>query len=142
MNEFSTQRKIRFSSTNDNLMMVEQLVEDVCAEEVVDQDFYGNMLIALTEAVNNAINHGNKGDLSKSVDVLYERKEKLITFRVSDEGDGFDFNNVPDPTTPENIEKESGRGIFLMKNLADSIEFFEEGRIVELQFDLAQKNYA
>jgi serine/threonine-protein kinase RsbW len=142
MSEFSTQRKISFSSKNENLMKVERLVEDVCGEESVDQDFYGNMLIAVTEAVNNAIQHGNKGNENKNVDVIYERKEKKITFRVIDEGEGFDFSNIPDPTTPENIEKESGRGVFLMRNLADSVEFMEDGRIVELQFDLGHKQYA
>jgi serine/threonine-protein kinase RsbW len=142
MSEFSTQRKISFQSKNENLMKVEQLVEEVCEEEAVGQDFYGNMLIAVTEAVNNAIQHGNKGDESKMVDVIYERKEKVITFRVSDEGDGFDYTNIPDPTTPENIEKESGRGVFLMRNLADAVDFLEDGRVVELQFDLAHKQYA
>lgn len=140
MNQFSTQRKISFSSKNENLLQVEKLIEEVCEDEAVNQDFYGNMLIALTEAANNAINHGNKGIEEKKVDIIYERKDNLITFTVVDEGEGFDYEHIPDPTTPENIEKESGRGVFLMKSLADAVEFSDNGRVVELQFDLSQNN--
>jgi serine/threonine-protein kinase RsbW len=55
-------------------------------------------------------------------------------FTISDEGHGFDYLNLPDPTDPENIEKPSGRGVFLMKHLADQIIFSENGRVVELYF--------
>ena len=58
----------------------------------------------------------------------------MIKFRVEDEGKGFDFHNLPDPTSPENLEKPGGRGIFLMKHLADEVDFSEQGKVVELSF--------
>jgi len=136
MSQFSTKRKIRFASKNENIMQVEKLVEEICDDEEVNPDFYGNMLIAVTEAVNNAINHGNKGIPEREVEITYEIKEDKVVFEVMDEGDGFDYTDIPDPTTPENIEKESGRGIFLMKSLADEVEFYQDGRMVELSFKL------
>ena len=61
--------------------------------------------------------------------------EKNVCFSVKDEGQGFDFDNLPDPTAPENILKENGRGIFLMRNLADKVEFTDEGTEVSLFFN-------
>jgi serine/threonine-protein kinase RsbW len=90
----------------------------------------------MTEAVNNAIHHGNRLDPDKKTKVEYDRTDSQIRFIVVDEGPGFDFTNLPDPTAPENLEKPNGRGIFLMKNLADEINFEDDGRKVELIFNL------
>ena len=98
---------------------------------------YPRILISLTEAVNNAIHHGNRCDLKKCVHVVQIYKEKKsITFRVSDEGPGFDPNLIPDPTASCNCDKEGGRGVFLMKNLADEICYLDNGRTVEIIFNL------
>ena len=64
-----------------------------------------------------------------------KEKSKII-LRVQDQGPGFDYQNIPDPTSPENIEKINGRGVFLMQKLSDQIEFFENGSIVQLTFIL------
>ena len=87
----------------------------------MNEDAYGNVLIAVTEAVNNAIQHGNKENETLSINVSVSDNEKNVCFSVKDEGQGFDFDNLPDPTAPENILKENGRGIFLMRNLADKV---------------------
>ena len=100
-------------------------------------DAYGNMIIALTEGVNNAISHGNKGDESKKVKVAYQLLSNGVSFEIEDEGEGFDYTNIPDPTAPENIEKINGRGIFLMTQLADKIEFLENGKKIQLIFNFA-----
>jgi serine/threonine-protein kinase RsbW len=92
------------------------------------------MLVALTEAVNNAITHGNKLDESKMVSLDFKHTGDEYYFTISDTGKGFDYDHVPDPTSPENIEKPDGRGIFLMKNLSDRVTFLDEGRTVELVF--------
>jgi serine/threonine-protein kinase RsbW len=92
------------------------------------------MLVAVTEAVNNAMQHGNKYDPDKKVNIAYEVDSEQIAFTISDEGHGFDYLNLPDPTDPENLEKPTGRGVFLMKHLADQIIFSENGRVVELYF--------
>lgn len=128
--------RIVFSSKSENIVYVEKLIEDLCSEYKISQDHYGNILVALTEAVNNAIQHGNKLDPDKKINVCFENCNDYVSFKVKDEGEGFDFNEVPDPTEPENIEKPNGRGIFLMKHLADKVDFHENGRIVELNFKI------
>ena len=128
-------QKLKIESSADNLRLVERLIEDVCEIYNVSEDNFGNILIAVTEAVNNAIYHGNKNNPSKSVQIGFENLEKKITFTVSDEGNGFDHINLPDPTAPENIDKMNGRGIFLMKNLSDNIQFDQDGKQVQLKFN-------
>jgi serine/threonine-protein kinase RsbW len=113
---------------------VETLVDKVCNDLGVQEDFYGNVLIAVTEAVNNAIQHGNLFNNELEVCVSVGDKSEEFCFSVLDQGNGFDFNNLPDPTSPDNIEKENGRGIFLMKSLADDVEFDNEGRSVNIYF--------
>lgn len=126
--------KIVFSSKTENIVFVEKMVEEICEELKINEDNFGNILVAITEAVNNAIQHGNKLNPNKSIDISFEQISESLTFRVADEGDGFDYNSIPDPTDPENIEKPHGRGIFLMRHLADKVDFLENGRIVELSF--------
>ena len=91
-------------------------------------------MIAVTEAVNNAIQHGNNQDASVDVEIAVGDKETDFCFSVQDQGKGFDFDNLPDPTAPENIEKEHGRGIFLMRSLAEEVEFQDNGRNVTIYF--------
>jgi serine/threonine-protein kinase RsbW len=98
-------------------------------------DVYGKLLLSVVEAVNNAIVHGNKMDIDKDVILEYEIDDSKIDFVITDMGEGFDYNNIPDPTKPENIEKTHGRGIFLMNHLADEIEFQKNGSVVKLSFD-------
>ena len=129
-------QKIKIDSSSENLRLVERLIEDVCEVYNVSEDNFGNILIAVTEAVNNAIAHGNKNNPSKSVQIGFENGNKELTFSVSDEGQGFDFNGLPDPTDPNNIDKPHGRGVFLMKNLADKVVFNQNGKEVLLTFVL------
>lgn len=126
--------KVRIASNTDNIRLVERLVEDVCEVFNVNEDNYGNILIAVTEAVNNAIHHGNQGNPDKQIQIGFESSGKHIIFSVADEGKGFDYDNLPDPTDPLNIDKPHGRGVFLMKNLADKVEFNDQGKEVLLTF--------
>jgi serine/threonine-protein kinase RsbW len=136
----STKRTLKFPSVLENIHLAEKLIDDVCAEYNVKEDYYGELLIAMTEAVNNAIVHGNKLDTSKQVTITFDvLNEKNIRFTVEDEGPGFDYNNLPDPTAPENIEKPHGRGVFLMRKLADQCEFQDDGRIVVMDFAVLEQ---
>lgn len=130
------EKTLNIASSFENMSLVERMVEDVCDIYKVNEDAYGNILIAVTEAVNNAIYHGNKGDANKQIKIGFQSHEKDIQFSVSDEGAGFDFDNLPDPTDPLNIDKPNGRGVFLMKNLADKVEFQNNGQEVLLTFNL------
>ena len=114
---------------------VEVLVDKVCNNLGVNEDFYGNVLIAVTEAVNNAIEHGNKKESLMEVNVFVSDNPIEFCFSVKDQGRGFDFENLPDPTAPENLLKENGRGIYLMRNLADEVEFEDAGRSVNIYFN-------
>lgn len=116
------------------LNKVERLIDNVCNRLKVNEDYYGNVLIAVTEAVNNAIQHGNKLDAKLMVDLSVGDKEMDFCFSVKDYGQGFDFENLPDPTSPENLEREDGRGIFLMKSLSENVEFTNGGTVVDLYF--------
>ncbi|MBC7695912.1 MAG: ATP-binding protein [Burkholderiales bacterium] len=128
--------KLHITSSSDNIRLVERLVEDVCDVFNVNEDSYGNILIAVTEAVNNAMYHGNQGNPEKKIKIGFESGDKNIQFSVADEGIGFDYASLPDPTDPLNIDKPHGRGVFLMKNLADKVEFNNNGQEVLLTFNV------
>jgi len=127
-------QELSFQSKPENIAIVERLIDEMCEQHSVIEEHYGDILIAMTEGVNNAIVHGNKLDINKSVSVEYEKRGKDLFFRISDEGAGFDYENLPDPTSPENLERPNGRGVFLMRNLADECLFEDNGRIIELVF--------
>lgn len=128
---------IEIDSKLDKISEVETLIDNVCEELKLNEDHYGNILIAVTEAVNNAIIHGNKYSNDKKVKVDVVKQDNKVRFTVIDQGDGFDFNDLPDPTAPENIEKPDGRGIFLMKNLSDEVVFESNGSKVNITFAMA-----
>ena len=125
---------IQIPSIIENIRMIESFIDNAKERFHLDEDLYGNIMIAVTEAVNNAIKHGNDSNSSKNVFLSLTLNDNLLKFIVKDEGLGFDHNNLPDPTSPENIEKPGGRGIFLMKHLSDEVEFTENGKTVELSF--------
>lgn len=128
--------QLRIQSRFEDMAKVEKLIDEVCERYNIDEDFYGNILVALTEAVNNAMQHGNKLDVSKGVNIELNSDGGELSFKIKDEGSGFDFENIPDPTEPENLENPHGRGVFLMKSLADSVEFLDKGSTVEIKFKL------
>ena len=133
----SVQRQLHIASRMEVITEVEALINALCEEFGVEETHYGEILIAMTEAVNNAIVHGNKLDSNKMVNVRVSVDGPVLEFRIADEGPGFDFENIPDPTSPENIEKPNGRGVFLMRQLADNCEFEELGRVAILRFEQA-----
>ncbi|HRK55004.1 MAG TPA: ATP-binding protein [Cyclobacteriaceae bacterium] len=130
MNNF----RIEIPSLSENIRMIESFIDNAKEKFSLNDDIYGNIMIAVTEAVNNAIKHGNNNNSGKNVTLALSLEDGLIKFKVEDEGKGFDYHNLPDPTAPENIEKPGGRGIFLMKHLSDEVDFKENGKIVELSF--------
>ncbi|MFY0651552.1 MAG: ATP-binding protein [Cyclobacteriaceae bacterium] len=128
--------KIQIPSLTENIRIVESFIDNAKDKFNFNDDIYGNIMIAVTESVNNAIVHGNDSDKSKNVSLSLHLKDNSLTFTVEDQGAGFDYDNLDDPTAPENLEKIGGRGIFLMKNLSDEVTFEEEGKKVQLSFYL------
>mgnify|MGYP003497800086 FL=1 len=127
---------IQIESKPESIHIIERLVDDLKGEHNIHEDAYGNILVAVTEAVNNAIQHGNKYNPNLKVKISYEVENDTISFAITDQGKGFDYYNLPDPTAPENLEKPTGRGVFLMKHLADQIIFSNNGSSVELFFKI------
>jgi serine/threonine-protein kinase RsbW len=125
---------ISIPSLSENIRMIESFIDNAKEQFSLNDDIYGNIMIAVTESVNNAIRHGNKGDSKKNVDLSLRLSDSSIIFWVKDQGEGFDYTNLPDPTAPENIDQPGGRGIFLMKHLSDEVNFHDEGCTVELIF--------
>lgn len=127
---------LRLTSNPRNISQLEPFVKRAVEKYKLSPDQYGNILISVTEAVNNAIIHGNRNDESKTVRISLKKQEESLAIRVSDEGRGFDFRSLPDPTTPECLEKCGGRGVFLMQQLSDRIKFDNNGSTVEMLFSL------
>jgi serine/threonine-protein kinase RsbW len=130
------ERTISIPSKIDNLRKVEKVIDEISAEFKIGEDQYGNILIAALEAANNAILHGNQLDEKKNVSITFIIEQKVLKIKVEDQGPGFDYQNIPDPTAPENLENVNGRGIFLMEKLSDKIEFFRNGAVVQLEFKI------
>ena len=127
---------LKIPSDPQQIQIVETYLKKVANSYKVCEDKYPDMLISLTEAVNNAIIHGNKQNRSKFVEIHLEEKDAGLAFHVSDEGSGFDPNKIPDPTSTENIECCGGRGVFIMQHLSDRMNFSNHGRTVEMFFKL------
>lgn len=129
--------QLKLKSSPCQIKHVEDFVKSLMCKCEINQEVYDNILISLTEAVNNAIIHGNKADIKKYVNINCKEKRQKVIIQISDEGQGFDPNQVKDPTLPENIEECGGRGVFIMKQLCDQLLFLDDGRTVELHFRTA-----
>lgn len=128
--------KLKIPSILDNIRIVESFIDHVKEQFHITDDIYGNIMISVTESVINAIVHGNRSDKSKNVTLSLRVNPKDICFTVTDEGKGFDYAALPDPTAPENLESTGGRGIFLIKNLADKVDFEDDGKTISITFEM------
>jgi serine/threonine-protein kinase RsbW len=128
---------LQLPSKLESLNLMEAFADALKEKYNISDDTYANMIVCLNEVTNNAIVHGNKEDEKKKVYLNLEvQGSKLMIFTISDEGPGFNYSNLPDPTSPENIENLTGRGIFIMKQLADQCIFSSSGNSVELHFKI------
>ena len=127
---------LQLPSKQESITLLENLIEEIADKHNVSEDTFANMMTSLSEAAINAIVHGNKLDPAKKVIINAEIENRRIIWTVTDEGEGFDYNNLADPTSPENLENLTGRGVFIMKHLADQCIFNTKGNEVELHFKL------
>jgi len=127
---------LKIPSTPSKIRDLETYVDKIAQQYDVNPDIYPNILISLTEAVNNAIIHGNNQDKNKYVDISLEENHNSLVFYISDEGDGFNPLEVIDPTADGRLDCCGGRGVFIMKELSDDISFDNDGRTVMIKFNL------
>jgi len=114
---------LEIESDPNNLITVEEFVNYFCKDVNLPDEKLTNVLLAVTEATTNAIIHANKCNKNKKVtiDALVENSKLII--KIKDEGEGFDPSSIPDPTEPENLLKDSGRGIYLMRVYMDDLQY-------------------
>lgn len=126
--------KISIPSLIENITIIESFIDNAKEKFHINDDIYGNIMISVTECVSNAIIHGNNQDRKKPVKLELEFLENQIRFIIEDQGNGYDITHLYDPTSPENLEKSGGRGVFIMKHLCDEIKFDNNGSKVTLTF--------
>ncbi len=112
-----------FASDPDLLPEIEDWIMEIAQEAGLNEEKYNHLALSVAEASANSIVHGNKSDKNTAVDieVAYDSEQIEITF--ADQGKGFNIDEVPDPTAPENILKDSGRGIHIMRSFLDDLRY-------------------
>lgn len=114
---------LEIESTPNNLITVEEFVNYFSVELGLDREKMNGLLLAVTEATTNAIIHGNKNNKLKMVRISVFVDGSTLTIKIKDEGKGFDPSIVPDPTDAENLLKDSGRGLYLMRVYMDGLSY-------------------
>lgn len=119
-------------SSRKNVQRVEDFFRTVNESYRLPDEKLHSLLVAVTEAVNNGIIHGNKSDISKNVTVTCSKDSDTITVRVRDEGKGFTPADIADPLKEENLLRMGGRGVFLMRSFMESVSYNDEGNEVTM----------
>ncbi len=112
---------LKLPSKPQNINLLEPFIKRVCDQFRVNTDQYNDIMLVLTEAVNNSIHHGNACCPDKMVLISTRQSEDLLTFVIQDEGQGFDPSKLPDPTAPENVAEPNGRGVYLMRQFSHDV---------------------
>lgn len=115
------------------LEKVENFINEILKEYDLDEKYFNRIYVCVSEAVLNSIKHGNKNDKNKTVSIGINCNMNEINVLVEDEGKGFNINKLKDPTLRKNLKKESGRGIFIIKNLSDKLEYNEKGNRIQFK---------
>lgn len=121
------------SSTSENIQKITSEILNNIPNITIKDEIYYDIKLIISELLINALLHGNKNNPNLKIYVKYEIKNNNFIFTVEDEGNGFDYMNIPNPLDNKNILKSSGRGIFLVKNLADKILFNEKGNRITIE---------
>jgi serine/threonine-protein kinase RsbW len=127
---------LEIKSKKTELLKVEAFLKEFFEKENLPREKFNKTLLCISEAIHNAIVHGNGGNCNKNVSIEVHCKSSELHIIIEDEGDGFNFNNMEDPTSKTNIKKESGRGIFIMKALSQNVKFNNKGNKVRLKIKL------
>lgn len=130
------QYRLSLKSTYNESEKVPEFVEDIQSKSGLEEEPVGKLMLLLSEAVTNAIVHGNKENPDKNVEVEVTIEPDVIVSTVTDEGEGFNpTQDVPDPLAEENLLKDSGRGVFLINEISDSVQYFDQGRGIKFKIN-------
>ena len=131
---------LEIASDLSQLSKVEAFVEQLCDEFNIYNNYYSNILVAVTEAFTNAVQHGNRNDLTKIVTIKFNLAPAGLLFSIEDQGLGFNSDFIPDPTDIRNLDAFAGRGIYLIKHLSDEVNFVNNGTKIEMLFKISSIN--
>jgi serine/threonine-protein kinase RsbW len=125
-------------SSTENIHQVEGFIEEICDRYNLTGHYFGNISLAVLEAVDNAIIHGNRNNKDKSVKLILSIKPGQLEFKINDEGAGFDYSKVPDPTDPMiDIPEGIGRGLFIIRSMTDEVTFNDQGNEITMTFKIS-----
>ncbi|MDY0084149.1 MAG: ATP-binding protein [Ignavibacteriaceae bacterium] len=123
-------------SAESELTKVDNFLKNIFTKYSLSPNYFNKVLLCVSEAIINSIQHGNKRDFDKNVVIKVNAETECINIQIKDQGDGFDLKRISDPTKIENIKKESGRGLLIMRALCDSVEYQDGGNCICLKFQL------
>ena len=129
-------RVLKIASSLDEMFRVEQFIEEISDEHLLYGSYYGNILMAVSEAVKNAIIHGNRSDNGKLVRIAEESTKEGLWIRVFDEGGGFDYKTYLSTNGSGLDFSTENNGLLLIQKLADEVRFQNEGRVIEMLFQI------
>lgn len=132
------QRILTISSKLRNIDHVREFVREIFKESNLNMNSFNRIFLGISEAVNNAIMHGNKMNPEKNVFIKMNLQGNTMNVEVEDEGNGFNDLHLFDPTNGENIKREHGRGIYILSKIADELAFKDNGRKVFIQFTIPE----
>jgi serine/threonine-protein kinase RsbW len=135
------QKTLRLKSIPESIHQIERLIEEICDSNNLNHNYLGCITVALTEAFNNALEHGNKRNPEKFITVSFEKTSTGLMFNIKDEGEGFNFSNIPEIKDDGQEKIFPGRGIFLIKTLSDDVKFIEPGNELEIGFKTSSINF-
>ncbi len=119
--------RLNLKSTYEESEKIPDFVDDLQKKCKLDDEISGNLMLLLSEAVTNAIEHGNELNPNKTTEIIVEITDDEVVAMVKDEGNGFQPSEQEDPLAEENLLKDGGRGVFLLKELSDEMEYQENG---------------
>ncbi len=130
------ERDLVISSQLINIDKVRCFLKEIFIESRLNMNCFNRVFLGISEVVNNSIVHGNRLDINKRVFIRFFYSDHKLQVEVKDEGTGFFVDNLVDPTFSKNIKKEDGRGIFILHQIADEVEFLDGGSRVLIKYKL------
>jgi len=130
-------KELKICSLQKNISQVGKFIEEICDDNYISYSYFGNIMLAIEEAVKNAIIHGNRENGNKQVTLTFQRKSNGLCFTIEDEGEGFNPLEIPNPLDSDDVK---GTGIFLIRSLADKVSYNPTGNKVGLTFTISSIN--